>query len=163
MSLMRNHSRSRAVLSKLKPLLVGIVEVDKSPNVIAMAEVKFLFALFETLLRGGIVGSGAVQHHFAVGAFFSGGFFDVASDPIEHLAIDEGFFDDFNHLLVRHARGLEPHGVKAFPEIRVIIRMQFSGEVQTNLVHVARQMHPAIHALARTARVNNFTHARIIQ
>ena len=62
MSLMQNHSRSCAIVSKLKPLFVGIVQVDKCPNVIAVKEIEFLFVLFE-------VCSGARRESSAAGRF----------------------------------------------------------------------------------------------
>src|SRR3954471_7598166 len=64
---------------------------------------------------------------------------------------------------MREAGGLEPHGIKTLSEIGVIIRMQLAREMQPNLVHITRQVHPAIHDFARTARVNDFAHARIIE
>ena len=92
-----------------------------------------MFALFEAFLRCRVVGRRAVEHHFTVCTFFHGRFFDVSSDPIEYLAIDEGVFDHFNHLVVGNTGGFEPYGVEAFAKIRMIIRMQFSGEMQTDL------------------------------
>ena len=122
-----------------------------------------MLALFETLLCGGVIRGGTVERGLSMRAFFGGGFFDVGSHPIEHLAVDEGFFDHFNHLFMREARGFEPHGIESFSKIGVIIRMQFSREMQSNLVDITRKVHPAIHDFARTARINNFAHARIIQ
>jgi hypothetical protein len=40
--------------------------------------------------------------------------------------------------------------------------MQFAREMQANLVHVPRQMRPAVHCFARTSGINDVTHARMI-
>ena len=40
----------------------------------------------------------------------------------------------------------------------MIIRVQFPGEMQSEPVNITRQMHPAAHRLARTARINDFAH-----
>jgi len=146
----------------LKSLFIRVVQIHKGFDVIAMREAEFLFAQFETLLRRRILGRGAIEHHLRVRALFGGGFFYVVSHPIVNLSVDKRILHRFNHLLMRDAGGLEPHGIKALPKISVIIGMQFAGEMQTDLVHVTRQMHPTVHDFARTARINDFAHARII-
>lgn len=147
----------------LKTLFVGVVEIHECAHIIAVAEIEFLLALLEPLLRRGVISGWAIQRGLGMRAFFRSGFFYMGADPIANLSVNERIFYYFNHLLVSHPGSLEPHRVKTFPEIRVVIRMQFAGQMQADFIHVTRQVHPAIHDFARTARVNNIAHRRIIQ
>jgi len=58
--------------------------------------------------------------------------------------------------------GLEPHAVKPFAEIFLVVSMQFAGKVQADFVDVPGQIAPAVHDLAWTARIDNLAHDRYI-
>jgi pyruvate/2-oxoglutarate dehydrogenase complex dihydrolipoamide dehydrogenase (E3) component len=64
---------------------------------------------------------------------------------------------------MRDGGGFEPHAIKTFAEIFLIIGVQFAREVQADFVKVSRQVVPTVHCFARAARINDIAHAVIIQ
>jgi hypothetical protein len=128
-----------------------------------MRKVGFLFPFFQSRTAFGVARLWAAVHLIPMRFFIGGGFFDVIAHPIADLAIGCGIFYDINHLFVGDARILKPERIETFSKIFGVIGMQFSCQVKADLINVTGQVRPAIHRFARTARVNNLTHAKIIR
>jgi len=140
------------------PLLVAVEHVHEALDVVAVAEAGLLFAEFQAGDGAGIVRERAAQDIRPVGGFLGGGALDVLPHPVADLAVGQGFFHDGDELFMRHAGGLEPEAVKGFAEVFLVIGMQLAGEVQADLVHIARQVMPAVHGFARAAGIDGVAH-----
>ena len=142
-------------------LLIRVNEIDKGLNIVALGETRFLLAHFQTGFAGFVV-TPAIENKIAEGGFIGLRLPDIFGDPIGHLAVGHGIFDDLEESFGGKARGLEPGGVEALGEILLIIGMKFAGLMQPDFIHEPGQIDPARHHFARTARINNFFHGRII-
>src|SRR5208337_4511234 len=87
----------------------------------------------------------------------------VLEDPIADFAVSDAVAYYLDELLGLDAGGLQPQAVKALAKIGLVIRMQFAGQVEADLVNEPRQVHPAAHGLARAPGINNLAHAFIIR
>ena len=68
----------------------------------------------------------------------------------------------FDEHLGRDAGRLEPPAVEALGKILLVIGVQFASQMQADFIDEPGQINPARHHFARTARVNNFCHNRIL-
>ena len=50
--------------------------------------------------------------------------------------------------------------VESLAEIRLVIGVEFTGQMESDFVDKPRQMHPAAHGFARAAWIDNFAHHR---
>ena len=104
-----------------------------------------------------------MQHPFPVCRFHRFGFLHVLQHPVGHLTINDRSFHNLYELLVGQASGFQPPAVESLAQIVLIILVQLAGQMQADFIDVPRQVHPAAHGLARTARIKDVGHEEILQ
>src|SRR2546421_5008050 len=153
--------RGRTSSNGSNPLLVGVDEIDEAFDVVALRQSRLFFAHPESGLHFGVAGPRIIKHELGVSAFVRVALLYVLQDPVRNLTVRDRAADDFDEPLVREAGGLQPPFIKSFAEVRLIIGMKFAGEMKTDFINIPRQMHPAAHRFARTARINEVGHGSL--
>ena len=147
---------------RLNAFLIRVDEVDKGLDVVPVSQSCVLFAHFKPRDPFRIVLLWRGKHSVPVGGFHSLWLLAMQAEPITHLTIRNRLTDHFHEFLGIHPRSFEPQTVETFAEIRLVIRMKFTGQMQPEFVHKSRQVHPTAHRLTWATGINQFVHARRI-
>src|SRR4051794_23759381 len=102
-----------------------------------------LLTQLEPFLHLRIIFFGIIEHPVAMCLFYVIALFYILTDPVAHLAVCGGVFDQIYELFEIYAGKFEPNTVETLPEVGLINRVQFAGEMQSDFVDEAWQMHPA--------------------
>ena len=97
------------------------------------------------------------QEPFGMRLLVGGGLLHVGANPIADLPVGHGVADGLDEVLVVHPGRLQPPAIESLAEIRLVVRVEFAGQLQAGLVDVTGQVGPAIHGFAGTAREDDFT------
>ena len=128
-----------------------------------MLQASFFFARLQAVANLPTLGA-AFENEFTKCRLVGLGLFDVGCDPVRHLAIgDRVYLTTSMNCSAATPRGLEPRAIETVPvKFSPVIGMQFPRQMQADFIDKPRQINPAAHRLARTARINYVVHARII-
>ena len=144
--------------SRLEPLFIRVDEVDECANIVAMVESGLLFPHLQAIQRGLIAFLWIIKHRRGVRRLdrFTG--LHVHENPIGDLPVADGVANHFDELFVAQSRRPQPRLIKSLAEIRLVIRVELPGEMQSNFIDVTWQVHPATHGFARAAREDDVVH-----
>ena len=92
-----------------------------------MSQAGFLFAHFQTGFDRFLIPA-AIENEIAKGGLVRIGFLDIFGDPIGHLAVGDGIFDDLDEMSAAfNPAALSQSSVEALGEIFLIIGVKFAG------------------------------------
>jgi hypothetical protein len=140
------------------PLFVGVDEVDKRLDVFAMSKAGLFFPHFEPRLHFGVALFWITQHRFSMSRFHRVGLFHMAHHPIADLTIANSASNNFDELFGIHSGCVQPFAIKTLAEVRLVIGMQFSGQMEADFVDEPGQVHPATHRFTWAPRVDDVAH-----